>query len=222
MTDAHLQRVVGSLESTPTGMGLLNSVFVLTSKTDGTARTDTDGVPVMAANIYYDADDDLVLQVWNQRLGEWQDVTLIGQTAYGEINNSGAAVATTVTTAGTFYVTAGTSALLAQARQFDSPSAGRLRYTGTKTREMLVSCYADFTANTNNLTITYQIRKNGQANTDAQVQSNKGNAADVRAVSITALIEMAHNDYLELWLTADANGVTVTKQNFNLNAVAIG
>jgi len=67
-------RILSQLQQTPTGLGLLNSVVVL--PVTETPRTGIDGVPVGAINLYYDDDDDLVLQAWNQRKGEWQEVTL--------------------------------------------------------------------------------------------------------------------------------------------------
>jgi len=78
MNDEALARIVQiqqALELTPTGLGLLNSVVVLPI-TD-TARTETQGVPIGAVNLYYDGNDDLVFQAWNRRLGVWQETTLV-------------------------------------------------------------------------------------------------------------------------------------------------
>lgn len=140
---------------------------------------------------------------------------------YGEIDNSGIAVLTTLTSAGTFYKVEGTTTL-AYGVDFDQSAEARLRYTGNETIVAMVFATLDFTSNTNNHDVTWDIRKNASTTVARAVTVRKGTAADRNEVSLHGMYTLATNDYLELFVSSSAAGVTVTNSHFTLSAVVVG
>lgn len=139
---------------------------------------------------------------------------------YGQIDSNGTTLATTVVTAGTFYKMEG-SMDLTLANQFDNPDNGRLRYVGENERIVDIMATLDYTSNTNNHNIIFQLRKNGEAQTSGEITVYKATSTDTGAVSIGRLCTLNTNDYIEVWVSADVNGVEIIKQHANLRILAI-
>lgn len=88
----------------------------------------------------------------------------------------------------------------------DSPVNNRFRYLGKKTRSFQVNATLAVrgnTANTLNLFFAFFFRKNGTTtltptNTVMKVNST-GSGSEIESVSISGTIELAPNDYIEIW-----------------------
>lgn len=125
--------------------------------------------------------------------------------------------ATTVTVAGTFYVLAGTTTAL-DLDLFTHSSPGRITYTGTTTRTFFVTASASVVSSANNILISTRIAKNGTTIAASEMQFYKTTAADTKIVSSQTIVSLAQNDYLEMYITCDSAGATVTANTGTLIA----
>lgn len=119
--------------------------------------------------------------------------------------------ATTVTTAGTFYLLQGTTTAI-DTTLFTHSSPGRLTYTGTVTKTFFVTAMLSVTSSVNNLIIKIRIAKNGTTIAGSEQQYFKTTSTDVKPVSTQYVVTLATNDYVELYVTSDVNGSTETAQ----------
>ena len=118
--------------------------------------------------------------------------------------------ATTIITPGTFVKAAGTTTIVSGAHRVDMPSNNRLRYTGVPTvhihlvANLSVSCASD------NQLLSFDIYKNGVNVDHSQMEHKIGTGADVQIMAIHADMDMATNDYVELWTTNQTSTGAVT------------
>lgn len=117
--------------------------------------------------------------------------------------------ATTVTNAGTYYLLAGTTTGISQSN-FTHSSPGRLTYTGTVTGTFYVTANMSFVSSANNLTITSSIAKNGTPIASSEMPFFKTASTDVKQVTCFAVVDLAQNDYIEIYITDDSAASTVT------------
>ena len=122
-------------------------------------------------------------------------------------------VATTVTTAGTYYLGAGITTSTALHR-FLHNTAGRLTYTGTPTIHAHIAASISFVTSGTSDRIGVGIAINGAVQTGSINRQLVGTGADVASTALHWDVMMSTNDYIEMWVTnEDASGQTVTLQN---------
>lgn len=108
-----------------------------------------------------------------------------------------------------------TTTLSDDSHGFDSPSAGRLRYLGTKTRCFHVACTISYAAAGANDLFVFGVAKNGTVQSNSKLLTKVINAGDTRSTALHCYVEMNPNDYLELYVgnTTDADDLTIKTVN---------
>lgn len=150
----------------------------------------------------------------------------------GEISFYGNSTATTVTTTQTWTKITITTANNV-AMDYDNPSAGTLRYTGTATRVMHCGCTISSKPVGANDTFKYVLVKNGtwdgnNENTGGTVLSQGTITLSQRTNTVTystaihVMVSMATNDTLELAVWNDTSAQDITVIDMNLFAVGMG
>lgn len=126
--------------------------------------------------------------------------------------------ATTITTHNTWYVMQGTTTST-NLTGFTHTSPGKLTYTGSATRVFRVG--ATIQLQTNTASITAKARFGVSGTTDAtteQATTYGPSASDIRPLVLEALISLAQNQYIEVYLTETvSDGKTLTANNCNIN-----
>ena len=121
--------------------------------------------------------------------------------------------------AGVDAVAGGTTTLSADSNLFDMPANSRLRYTGTPTIKVVVSAALSITTDTNNIVTAMSIGKNGTIVSPSIISRKIGTGADVGAISLSWLVELATNDFVELFMSHDSGGnVGMTVEKLSLVA----
>lgn len=122
---------------------------------------------------------------------------------------------TTITTADTYYKMAGTTTAY-QLVDF-THTTGRLTYTGAKTRKFSVIVPFTMSSNTKDITVTFQLYKNGGegAVVPSRITRTLRATGDIYVMNLASIVELAQNDYVELWGTASSNGVVLTIQTMS-------
>jgi len=123
--------------------------------------------------------------------------------------------ATTITSAGTFYVLAGTTTEI-DITLFTHTSPGRLVYTGTVARDFFVTAMFSFTSSANNILAKARIAKNGTTIAGSEQQFFKTTGSDTKTLATQYIVSLATNDYIEVFVTCDSAGSTMTAQTGTL------
>jgi len=148
----------------------------------------------------------------------------------GELYFNDNATATTITTADTWTLLGVTSTNASDSDFFDSPQAGRLRYTGTSARTFFCSAsvsasgagandvfqmilYRDGGVNGNNEFTS------GTAITSGLIERKLGAAGDVGNVTIQCLVHLSQNSYLELAVKDVGGTDDFTVKHMNLSVI---
>ncbi len=117
---------------------------------------------------------------------------------------------------GVFGKIAGTFAA-GDLKEFDSPVNGRLRYIGTENRRHKIDIVGTLTS-TGGANVKVGISRNGAAPlTDEQVEVKT--SVEKSAVAVSAVVELAPQDYIEAWGTLDSAG-TFTAEKLKITAIA--
>ena len=82
-----------------------------------------------------------------------------------------------------------------------SHSSNKLTYTGTATRVFSVHCAVSASTISGAETVNFYIHKNDSLVTGSQIQRKVSNN-DVGAAACNALVSLATNDYVELWVSS--------------------
>ena len=101
--------------------------------------------------------------------------------------------------------------------RFTSSTSNRLTYNGTKTRCFRVTADLSFTADANGKVFHFYIYKNGVQITSSLQKTKLGNSTDARAVGLSSIVEMAPNDYIEIWIENTTDGTDMTLESINLS-----
>jgi hypothetical protein len=121
-----------------------------------------------------------------------------------------------------YELTTGSWTLSGNEYRFDSPSAGRLRYTGAQTRAMHIACSLSFElAEGSNDTIQIAVAKNGSRITTSQQSRKISTAGDVGSTALHAFTTMDQNDYLSLLVLNDDAADDITIRQVNLFAMGM-
>lgn len=148
----------------------------------------------------------------------------------GEISCIGNSTATVITT-GSTWTKFGVTTTLNVSDEFDSPSAGRLRYTGETTKTFHCGATISVKGAGANDVVKAILYKNGGVNanneytsgtalTNGTTHQKLGSAGDVASTAIHIMVELAKNDYVELAVMNDTDADDVTITDMNLFAMA--
>jgi len=124
--------------------------------------------------------------------------------------------ASTITlVAGTFIKVSGTttSGLLTNF----STSNNKLTYTGTTTNTFSVNCTGSIASPTTNQSYKLAIFKNGSLSQNQQVQVRSTAANDKMSFSLSGLIALSTNDFIELYATDITATNSFIVEHMNLN-----
>jgi hypothetical protein len=145
--------------------------------------------------------------------------TGVTQSTYGEYYIS-SITATSIGTTGTFVKVNGTTTA-GFLSNFTHPASNRLTYTGTATRKFLVAAALSFHGTGTN-DYKFAFHKNTSSLLSPSIISTTGaGAGDLAHVSIQTIVELATNDFIEVFVTnADATN-SATIDFMNVTAVAL-
>lgn len=112
---------------------------------------------------------------------------------------------------------------LLQSRNFDMPADNRLRYIGTDTGKFKVAInFSAFESTASADVFLFEIYKNGAATGIATRQGLDGTTADeAQSVVLGGMLELATNDYIEVFVTneTDSDDVTIESIQFDVFGV---
>jgi len=141
------------------------------------------------------------------------------QSAYGECYISGI-TATTIATAGTYVKVAGTTTA-GTLSNFTHPANNRLTYTGTVTRKFLVTAALSFHG-TNSNDYNFAFHKNtSSALTMSIISTTATGAGNLAHVSCQCIVELATNDFIEMFVTNIDASNNATVDFMNITAMAL-
>ena len=145
--------------------------------------------------------------------------TGVTQSAYGECYISSVA-ATTIVTAGVYVKVAG-STTADNLSNLTHPANNRLTYTGTATRKFAVTAALSFHGNSTN-DYKFAFHKNGSSILSSSIISSTGTGTgNLAHVSCQCIVELAINEYIEMFVTnADATN-SATVDFMNITAVTL-
>lgn len=136
---------------------------------------------------------------------------------YGHIYAS-TSLGTAIAVSGTYQKLAGTTtAKLVD--QFDMPDTGRLRHTGTVSRPCKVNAEVALSVNAD-ATVTIALAKNGTVDEDTEIEQKITAAGGSESISVSGIVALDNNDYVEVWIKGSTTPLTVTAQQLNLVAAA--
>jgi hypothetical protein len=143
-------------------------------------------------------------------------ISATGARPHGLVTMTGNTTTTTIAGAGTPVLIAGTWTV-GDEDTFTGSTAGRLTYTGAETLDMVVDASITFrSAAAGNVDVALQMYKNGSgaAPTSKRIGPCDGTAGGV--VSMPFYIEMAQNDYIELYVANEdaTDNITVSDAMF--------
>lgn len=106
--------------------------------------------------------------------------------------------------------------------EFDSPSNGRLRYIGTKTKMFHVACTITFKTGSAGDEYVFGVAKNGSIISGSKILQKYASASDVQSTAIHIVATLATNDYLELYVGNMTSTADITVHTINLFALGMG
>jgi hypothetical protein len=137
--------------------------------------------------------------------------------SYGEMFTTANAAGTTISVQSTFQkaIAPTSDGIL---NNFTNSSANKLTYTGTKSA--IFKCQVSCTAQNTGIgqTTSYAIAKNGAILAKSQEQIVFTVALDKAEVSVTCIVQLNQNDFVELWVTNNSStaAITISYMNFNV------
>ena len=144
----------------------------------------------------------------------------ISNTSYvGEMYYAANATSTTITTPGTFYKVSGTTTA-GQNVQFTHTN-GTLTCNALDTRYYLVTCSISASCGTNNQLLGLRIYKGGSPVSSSEMEVKTGTGGDSESGVCKSIVQLATNEYLELYVTNKTAGNAVTVEYMNFTIIGI-
>jgi hypothetical protein len=97
-----------------------------------------------------------------------------------------------------------------------SPSNNRLTYTGQKTRRFSAICSLTAMTSSSNISYSFYIAKNGTVLPESEQTIKISNNTDQQSTAISCTVQLAPNDYIEVWAEDNTNTTNLTVQTLNL------
>ena len=172
----------------------------------------------MAKITYTDKD-----KTGNTPVNKWRDTdanevktsvnALYTKLSYGVFAALDSSADTTVTTAATYYPVSGTFT--------NSPIVGfqpvadpAIQFTADDTIYFEVDWHTTFSANENNTSVSFGIKKNGTLVDSSVLTGFAKNLDQPYAMSGTTVVELTQDDKIQLVLTSDGDGDVITVSNY--------
>jgi len=107
----------------------------------------------------------------------------------------------------------GTTTVSGAVRGMDMPADNRLRYTGAPTRFHTIRAALSVISAASNKVFEFYIAKNGVVDTTSGIRRKQGTSSDEGALALEFHIQLAQNDYVEVWVenVTDASNMTITR-----------
>lgn len=151
--------------------------------------------------------------------GEWTDGTWGANSTHVDGSIYWKTPAATSNEAGVPIKAAGTTAAQGSASYVTQSASNRLTYTGTITRQLRVIGTFSLSAAATATTAKLHIYKNGSVVTGSTI-TRYISSADIGAVAIYATVNMAKDEYVELWCeTNDGDDLTIQGGVFSLASI---
>ncbi|MBW1853105.1 MAG: LamG domain-containing protein [Deltaproteobacteria bacterium] len=128
---------------------------------------------------------------------------------------------TTITTINTPVLMSGTTTEVTSSDHVAVSSAGRITYTGAKTRCFKVDAAVTMTTAGNNKLVSFYIARNGTPLTPSRQQRFVSTGADVGNMALTCMPQLATNDYIEIYVENNTDNTNVTGEFMNANIMSI-
>lgn len=171
--------------------------------------------------------------------GEMKNVMFIGTGTYktGNFSNNWEVESTGITTekddvaAGNIYVSTATATTFTAINtptkilgtttasnlfRVTSPTNNRLVYIGKKTRRFQVICSLSMIATANNKNFSFYIYKNGAALPESKQVFRLGSNTDRGSVTLSCTVDLATNQYIEVWAENNSDNTQITVESLNL------
>jgi hypothetical protein len=151
-----------------------------------------------------------------------RDAILSASPVYGALYVSSAA-ATTLAGAATPTKASGTTASIAAHTDVTVATTNRLTYTAAPTVKVLALMAVSMTCATSTQTVAISIAKNGTQVAATIIQRKIGTGSDKGAVATFGVIELAQNDYVEMFVQNDdsTGAITLNKGIFAILSVFV-
>jgi len=206
-----------------TNLGINAAAAALSNLTAAVAPTVTDdsGGGYSVGSRWINTITGVVFECVNSGVGVavWSELTTKPPVAEMIVNTP---AATTIAVAGTFYKGEGTTLLSAGSINFNMPVDNRLRYTGVLTKLFhVVSVISYSVASGANQQMRARIYKNGVFISGSEILDTITTSADINSSSVNTLVELATNDYLEIFITNSSSTNNITLQTINMFALGI-
>ena len=104
----------------------------------------------------------------------------------------------------------GTTTAFASLQDMDMPASNRLRYTGAANRLFTIQVAISTIAAANSKVFGWYLAKNGTVITESLITRKQGTGADVGALALLWQIELAQNDYIEVFLEDQTDTTNAT------------
>jgi hypothetical protein len=158
---------------------------------------------------------------------DMRDLVVSVRPPYGRISMTGLpnTSATTISNTTDYFTVAGTTALASMVHDFDQPSSGRLRYTGTVEKHMHIACSISYKAAAANQSILFQlVHYDASAATAIPLTSSRigdliGTSTETTAIHADAMLDT--NDYLYLTVRNSTGSNNVTVEYFYIFAMGM-
>lgn len=145
----------------------------------------------------------------------------MGELSYFSLTGTAVTIAAASDGTTNFVKAAPATAFSMDSYAFDNGGSdnGRLRYTGAATRMFHCASTLSFGGNAND-TLCLAIAKNGSVVLESRAIMKMAAGGDARSTALHQMVELAPNDYIELWVAnlTDADDPTV----FTMNLFAMG
>jgi len=153
---------------------------------------------------------------------KWADEVVPAPACYGSLSMEGNSTATTISTQSVPVKAAGTTT--AELLQDFTHTSNKLTYTGTDTAKFLVNVSISIQAGINNdESLAVLVYKNGVQEFAEIVDTCKKLSDDKPGQpSNTAIVSLAENDYIEIWVANNKSTENVTVKHMNVTITSIG
>lgn len=127
------------------------------------------------------------------------------------------ATATTIVTQGTYVKMAGTTTVgVGNSPKWTTPVNNRLTYVGAITTEFVVTVVGNVQSTANNLTLGVAIAENGTVQTESRISVRSATANQPVAFALQDIVQVAPNDFIEIFVTNESGTQTVTVTDLNV------
>lgn len=144
---------------------------------------------------------------------------VLNSASIAHMTMGGNTTATDIVSQGVAVKVAGTTSSQAITQKF-THSNNRMTYVGAISRSFRVTAVASFTSGNANVIGTY-IAKNGSLITNSETYASANASGRAENVMVQTVVELAQNDYIELWVENDTSTVDVTVSDMSLIAESL-